>query len=175
MFINNKIGGYCFALAAIFVRSGCAISEANKELSTEVQTFASSRIYSENGEKNLIIIKPEGSTDYICVAPNPDSVMTASASSQLSLTTKFSGEDADLDKLNLGSVSLGGRSPGVLITRELMYRACEFISNMNLNRQEALNIYQRNLEVLETLLMAEMSRAKVESAEAPVADTSNTE
>ena len=41
------------------------------------------------------------------------------------------------DQESIGSMTMGGRSPAVLITSELLYRACEFSNNFNLDKDEA--------------------------------------
>jgi len=46
------------------------------------------------------------------------------------------------------SISVGGRAPTVLISRELMFRACEFISNTNANDRMVLAVYVYTLEAI---------------------------
>ena len=42
-----------------------------------------------------------------------------------------------------GSVNaeMEGRTPGVLMAREMFYRACEFTSNFDLSKDQAMEVY----------------------------------
>ncbi len=84
---------------------------------------------------SVLLIAPEmrdvyfndpSSLERHCRAPGPD--VSIESSSGVSLGVSIAG---DADKISDGSsqagLALGGRNPAVLITRELMYRACELI------------------------------------------------
>ena len=56
--------------------------------------------------------------------------------------------DSISDKSSSGAVTLGGRDPTVLITRELMFRACELTLNTNAKPEAAVKIYVDTLKAL---------------------------
>jgi hypothetical protein len=79
-----------------------------------------------------------------CRAPDPD-------------VTSESGDSFDLGDAagdNIGfsdtlkSIELTGRTPPLLLTRELMYRACEMTSNINTDKEETIAIYERFLKAI---------------------------
>ena len=49
-----------------------------------------------------------------------------------------------------GSVNdeMAGRTPGVLIAREMFYRACEFTSNSDLSKDQAMEVYLKTLDAV---------------------------
>jgi hypothetical protein len=55
------------------------------------------------------------------------------------------------------SIALGGRNPAVLITRELLYRACELSNNLNLSKEETLAVYYRFLDASLTIAKVQTS------------------
>lgn len=86
-----------------------------------------------------------------CRAPSPDVSITASEGFSVSgaLPTPTGGKDAGVsDAATQGALSLGGRNPAVLITRELMYRACELSNNLNLSAAETLKLYRDVMNVI---------------------------
>jgi len=87
------------------------------------------------------------------------------------------------DKSSSGAVTLGGRDPTVLITRELMFRACELSLNANLEPDDATKIYKGTLDVLIDIIKAHkgvgtksvtVSASKLDmlSANAPISSSS---
>lgn len=87
-----------------------------------------------NGESYMIV--PTKSDEYSCRSPAPDVLAALSESSGFSLF----GKSAGLNE-SFSAESLGGRSPEVLVTRELMARLCELTSNVELSNAEILKIY----------------------------------
>ena len=53
------------------------------------------------------------------------------------------------------------RTPSVLITRELMYRACELATNFNLTKQEATAVYLKTLNVVSQGWQKETERTTI--------------
>lgn len=60
-------------------------------------------------------------------------------------TLGASGESIG-DESAQGALTLGGRDPAVLIARELMFRACEFILNVNADQRLGLKVYAGTLD-----------------------------
>jgi hypothetical protein len=81
-------------------------------------------------------IVPASSGDKLCRSPSPDALAGESDSTALS----FMGDNLGADE-SFNVQALGGRSPEVLITRELMYRLCELTVNVHLSNEDALKLY----------------------------------
>ncbi|KKO47567.1 hypothetical protein VT06_16325 [Arsukibacterium sp. MJ3] len=56
------------------------------------------------------------------------------------------------DTATKGAATLGGRSPAVLMVRELLYRTCEFNMNNNDNPAESRAIYIETLRIIEKIV-----------------------
>jgi hypothetical protein len=132
----------------LLLLSGCAgiTPDAEKE----------GKIYERNGVSTLLIpsdtrevyFKDSRSFERHCRAPGPD--VSIESSSGISLGASIIGKSDEISETNGQSgLALGGRDPAVLLTRELMYRACELASNLNANQQTTISIYNRFLKTVE--------------------------
>jgi len=116
--------------------------------------------------------------DKHCRAPGPD--FTVQASDGGSVGGSFMPGTKDSLGLSSGesALSLGGRSPEVLLARELFYRACELSLNTNANSQQATDIYYH---FLDAVVQLSKHQSKIETVSAtdhtnsvaPVVDTQN--
>ncbi len=79
-----------------------------------------------------------------CKAPDPD--VTVQSNAGLSLSD-IAGDSIGF-KDGEAAMSLGGRNPTLLITRELMYRACELTSNIYSDQEMTIAIYDRFLSAI---------------------------
>jgi len=107
-----------------------------------------------------------------CRAPSPDFSVTASEGFSLSasLPTPAGGKGAGVsDDATQGSLSLGGRNPAVLITRELMYRACELANNLNLNPAETLKLYRDVMNIIVQISSAQSGTGAAAAVATPAA------
>ncbi len=82
-------------------------------------------------------IKENGHTEKFCAYRESD-VESDSASGFVIGT----GNEAVGEQSSSGALALGGRSPMVLIVREMMYRACELSINLNADQETTLGIYK---------------------------------
>lgn len=56
---------------------------------------------------------------------------------------------------------MAGRTPAILMTRELFFRACEFSQNYKLNKDEALTLYNKTLDTIATVWATEAGNTTV--------------
>lgn len=107
-----------------------------------------------------IIVTP-GDRRYICSQPAPDSGFTQGDSGGFSLAILASQSDAVSESENMAEVELAGRSPGILLARELLYRLCEFGHNNALSKDEAKALYKRNLDIIEKISSIEAGNTTI--------------
>jgi len=93
----------------------------------------------QNGDSYLI--SPETAKETVCLSPPPDIVIGMSQSSEISLLGKSGGVND-----SFSADTLGGRSPEVLIARELMYRICELSANMPMSTAQTLKLYETTIK-----------------------------
>jgi hypothetical protein len=100
-----------------------------------------------------VYFNPDNAKERHCRAPGPDFSVEASDGVSLGVGSPIPG--IGKGKVGFGSgqaaLSLGGRSADVLLTRELMYRACELTANIDADNKEAKEIYYRFLQTIERL------------------------
>lgn len=100
-----------------------------------------------------------------CLSTSPDFTVEASGGISLGgIGLKSIGENSGQSALGLG-----GRSPAVLITRELMYRACELTANIQASPKVTIKTYERFLQTIEKALLNQ-----TENGTAPTSTNSNT-
>jgi hypothetical protein len=99
----------------------------------------------EDANKKTTIIKDKNSLERFCRSPNPDFAFGETSAVSLGL-----GRGPSIDTSSGAAIdSLGGRSPALLITRELMYRACELALNLDADVALSREIYWRFLGTIE--------------------------
>lgn len=84
--------------------------------------------------------------EYVCKSPSPDVVVGASVSfsDSIPVTKLLGGEASGSDEFD--TASLGGRSPSVLLAREIFYRGCELSANYQLSVDQAIELFENSLE-----------------------------
>lgn len=84
----------------------------------------------------------------MCRSPDPDFNM--GQNDQMSL-------GVGVENLAIGDtqkeLSLGGRTENVLIVRELMYRACELVMNLNADAKTSIEIYENFFKLTQNQLL----------------------
>ncbi len=135
---------YLFSLASITV--GCSIQPPDPTI-----TVANGvRIYTTSADQQSTFMKDHGSSERFCLARGTDVADTVSTGVGASFGLADKSEDLS-ETSSKGAVSLGGRDSAVLITRELMYRTCEMIMNLNLSEKEALELFSQALKATVTV------------------------
>jgi len=135
-----------FTLLAV---SGCSSMSAPKPSVTE--GFNGIHIYSTPSKMQSSFLKDKGSGEHFCDSRGSDVAGTQSEGFGISEALVGQSEGVS-ESSSQGAVTLGGRSPAVLITRELMYRTCEMIMNLNLDKEAALGLYIKTLNLVTTIV-----------------------
>jgi hypothetical protein len=118
-----------------------------------------------------LAIKDPRSMERFCKGPGPDFSLTASAG--VSLGTQAVGPIPAGGSVGTsssrGALDLGGRSPAVLLARELFYRACELTLNTNPDSQTAISIYKMTLDAVERIAATQSGAGTLPTTAAPPA------
>lgn len=99
----------------------------------------------DEGVETSIIKSPESLHKY-CAARESDAV--SESQSGFSLGLGLGGKDDASATSGGAAMSLGGRDPFLLVTREFMYRVCELSLNHNLTKEETITIYKYFIDKL---------------------------
>jgi hypothetical protein len=121
-----------------------------------------------SGDQKATYIKDHGDLARYCGARGTDGIEDSSKSFSFGLPTPV-GNDNMGESSSAGAISLGGRDPIVLITREALYRACEMSMNLNLDKKESMQSYKMFLNFIQNIAKLD----KNEGIKAIVQDTSS--
>lgn len=158
-------------LCIIFLFTACSSSTNPVPNITEhggLSTFT----VTEDTETSLI--KSPQSLQRFCAARESDAI--SAPQTGVSLGFGLGGAKESLGTTSgSGAMSLGGRDPLVLITREVMYRVCELSLNHNLSKEETLELYKHFLDKL--IMIAPLTKANGSASQGitPVAPTSSSQ
>ncbi len=175
----NRSGFLIAALAAGAALTGCTSAF---EPTAKVQKVGSAWVISDTASLSHTIVR-EGNKDFAtCAEPPPDAAFDQGDSADVSIAiVKLGGDDSGGDSQNSSEVEMAGRTPAVLIARELFYRACEFSFNFKLDKGEATAIYTKTLDIIKEGWLKEAGQTTVTigdkvstSTSASITDTSST-
>jgi hypothetical protein len=149
MMTGNSWRWAVFVLAVGLLAAGCSISDLY-EPEPHVTSIAPQTMLSNTASvKNTYVHDPDSNV-IVCAEPSPDAAFSQSESSDVTVTILSFGSEheemADADES--AELEMAGRAPHVLLTRELMFRLCEFVRNHRLGQQAAIELYKKNLDII---------------------------
>ena len=150
------------ATAIIFSIAGCSSSTpVSKVINMRSDKVA---LVSNSAETTSSLYQSAINKSYYCSSNAPDSTFSTSKDFDFSVSLlNFGGGSPE--KEHSGSSSSGaemlGRSPAVLAARDIMYRACELIGNLNLTPEQATVVYTDSLKIAASILKAEAATTTV--------------
>lgn len=90
-----------------------------------------------------VVVSSKDSDEVLCLVPTADFAEANSLGVSIAPGKGISEGQSDL--------GLGGRSSSVLITREILYRSCEFITRYTDSNDEAKEIFFRTLDIVQDI------------------------
>ena len=94
-----------------------------------------------------------------------DAAFDAGSGGDISYGVINTSGDQIADQSNSNEVEMAGRTPAVLMAREMFYRACEFSGNFDLNKEEAIDLYQQTLQLIGAVWTVEAGNTNVSIGE----------
>jgi hypothetical protein len=150
----QKIYSGCFVsgvLTVAIMLSGCTASFNPKPTATSLPGIH--LISNTASLSNTYIIDSNSPLRY-CSQPPPDAGFSQAESSDISLVTLGDKKEAGGESEQSGEIEMQGRTPSVLLTRELLYRLCEFSNNQHLTAGQSIELYKLNLEIIKSVSTA---------------------
>ncbi len=124
---------------------------------------------SNTSDLQMTFMKEHGNENLYCGSRQSDVADVRSVGASLGASTL--GEVGNLGEgSSEGALSLGGRSPSVLIVREMLYRACELSMNLNADAKTTIEIYSKFLDSIEKI-----TQTQTGAGAAAVGQKANTE
>lgn len=119
------------------------------------QTIAESKTIYDSKDIDIVANQGDENISYIkgqefCAGTGSDYARTGGFGISLGAKAAKNQDNVGISDSH-GVDSLGGRTSALLITRELMYRACEVSLNTQSNREQTLEIYKLFLSSIESI------------------------
>ena len=119
-------------------------------------------IISNTASLSHVFVRDETTPTITCTRPQPDAAFDQGEAADISVSlVSLGGEDAGAEEEEAEEVEMADRTPAVLMTRELFYRACEFSLNFRLTKQEALDLYNKTLDAVTQVWATEAGNTTV--------------
>ncbi len=150
------------ALAACVSVAGC--SSSLYEPKPQMMPLKSDNVLSYPPSISHTFIYTRKNDWITCTTPAPDATFTQAEEGDVSfsLVTIGGGNDkGGAEAENSGEDEMAGRSPAVLLTRELFFRLCEFSRNYQLEKNEAIELYKSTLQTVTDGWKTEAANSKV--------------
>lgn len=101
---------------------------------------------------------------FTCSLSHPDAAFDQADEGDISVSLiaiDNSQTDGGGDAESSEEAEMAGRTPAVLMARELFFRACELSQNLNLDKKEALALYNKTLDVVKAVWTIEAGNTTV--------------
>jgi len=114
----------------------------------DISDLDGSHVVTITGALSQSFVRDGKSSLIICSQPMPDAAFDQTERGSVSMTIPGMGSEGGSETEGSNDVEMAGRTPAVLITREMFFRACEFSSNFNLSPEDATKVYLQTLDTV---------------------------
>lgn len=129
--------------SVLVMLSGCASMEYPAPKQSNINN---NHIMTTTSGQGQIYVLSRSNDHYLCSLPHPDAAFDQKSGDSLEFSLVSIKEEQASDSEDTEEVELAGRTPAVLLSRELFFRACEFSSNYQLSKEEAKALYMKTLD-----------------------------
>jgi hypothetical protein len=138
-------------IAIVVLLSSCIKTNSQPKIQNKIVTEKSLIAIETTQGNNVAYIHTGKDSEVFCASKGSDFAFTQSASLSLSAKEGKTGVGIGEDS-SAGVAELGGINSGVLLTREIMYRTCEFMANLKaingLTPEIAQELFQTALDAV---------------------------
>lgn len=106
-------------------------------------------------------VRNKGANYTLCTQSMADAAFDEGSGGDISYALINASKDEISAVSDANEVEMAGRTPAVLMARELLFRACEFSSNFGLNKKEAMDIYNKTLDTIGNVWATEAGNTTV--------------
>ena len=156
-------------LLAVILISGCSSLPPTAHFSIERNGID---MVTTTSDLQSTFFKDERINERLCASRPSDVADTRSEGTSLSLSAVGLSEGVGA-KDSQGAISLGGRNPEVLITREILYRACEFTLNHNTTVEQSIQVYKILLDAVVKISASQTSTGTSSIGQSEIMPTFN--
>ena len=165
---NKKIFSILISLFVFTLLTNCTTLERPKPTGHLIkdQTF----VQQTAGQSFIRMTDKNGTAIHTCTMPQPDATFSVTTEEGMGLS--IGSEEATMGS---SEAEMVGRTPTVLMSRELFFRTCEFAVNYNLNKKEATDLFNKTLDTVISLATIQANNTTVTVGDTVATATTNTE
>ena len=149
---------YVALVAVFFLISACSSIEAP---SPKTFNLAADSSISVTAGTSQTFVRSQSANYKLCSQPMPDVAYDKGDDADINYSFINTSSDQVSAQDNSDEVEMAGRTPAILMAREIFYRTCEFSTNFGLNKQEALSLYQQTLTTVGNVWASEAQNTTV--------------
>jgi hypothetical protein len=159
------------AVALVLLTTGCGILQP-KAFISPLGEDPDHHVITKTASLSTTLVVPRGTRYFLCASPPPDASFSQGQTVGLSISMLNFGRGSE-DSVSETSAEQGlmGRTPAVVLARELLYRFCEFQLNQQLTREQAIDLYGRNLSIIRDIAMQESANTRVTIGESQAVES----
>jgi hypothetical protein len=162
---------YIFVVFVFFTLSACTSPFEPRVNGVPLENKS---IYSYLPSLNVNTVDQSDSKLITCLGRGADATFRQSDSADISVSLINTGDDKVGNTESSGETEMMGRTPGVLMTRELFYRTCEFSKNYKLSQDQALKLYLQTLNAASKGWISEVEKTTITIGETTSVVDNNT-
>jgi hypothetical protein len=146
-------------LGSVILLAGCTSAFEPKPVETPI---TGSKILSNTASVKNTFIMDRDTPLVVCAEPAPDATFGQDMDLDVTFALVATGGDKGGDDDEGSEESeMAGRSPSLLLARELLYRLCEFSRNYKVDKETAITLYKQNLDIIREIGGKETERTTI--------------
>ena len=157
----NMRHAFILNLLLISIISACNVAPRS---TTEPVSNEQSAVITTSAETSSVYVRGKDDASHFCAAVPPDATFTEQESGIASISLlNFGGgspEDGSIAEETSGDEMMG-RTPALLASREILYRTCELMGNLDLSKDQALEIYNKSLNTVAEIMGSETENTAI--------------
>jgi hypothetical protein len=110
------------------------------------------------------LLRDSDDIKHYCASVAPDATFNETASEGASISffnIGRSSPEKEVVSVGIEETQMVGRTPAVLVSREILYRVCELTGNKSFTNQELLKLYEKSIDAIVQLASQEMANTSI--------------
>jgi hypothetical protein len=149
---------YIAIIVVSFLASACSTIEKPSPETFKIEADSSISVTAGTSQT---FVRSQSANYQLCSQPMPDVAYDKGDDADINYSFINTSSDQISAQDNSDEVEMAGRTPAILMAREMFYRTCEFSTNFSLNKQEALSLYQQTLKTIGNVWASEAQNTTV--------------
>ena len=144
----HKLSSISSFAVIIILLSGCASDKQLAPSHLEINRNSLVEVTGSTAGLSQTYFVRKDSGYWVCSQPMPDAAFDQTKDKSFNFSVIGRNSEGGNDASGSVNAEMEGRTPGVLIAREMFYRACEFTSNSDLSKDQAMEVYLKTLDAV---------------------------